>query len=163
MGLGLAFKAFFKCLRSNPESEQIAKILNPDETPKLPSAKRSRSSSAQLLSAFQKEGRFVDFLQEDLSSFPDAQVGSVARSVQVGCRKVLQQYLTLTPVLEDSEGAKVTVAEGFDPHKISLVGKVEGDPPFQGVLRHHGWCLEKDELPSLGAADVLLPAEVELE
>jgi hypothetical protein len=82
--------------------------------------------------------------------------------VQKGCRQVLQQYLTLTPVLEQKEGEPVTVEEGFDAHRISLVGKVEGNPPFTGVLRHHGWRLEKDALPPLGAADILLPAEVEL-
>ena len=62
----------------------------------------------------------------------------------------------------EKEGETVTVEEGFDAHKVSLVGKVEGDPPFTGQLRHHGWLLEKDELPDLGAPTVLLPAEVEL-
>lgn len=162
MGLKLAFKAFFKCLGTNPESEQIAILLTPDESKQLEAPKLVKSTSAQLLAAFQKEGRFIDFLQEDLSSFPDAQVGSVSRSVQEGCRKVLQQYLTLQPVLKDNEGDSVTVTEGFDAREISLVGKVEGDPPFTGTLRHHGWTLEKDELPELGIPNILLPAEVEL-
>jgi hypothetical protein len=162
VGLKLAFKAFFKCLKKGPEAEQIALVLEPDETKQLQAPKVAVSSSAQLLAAFQKEGRFIDFLQEDLSGFGDAQVGSVSRSVQEGCRKVLQQYLTLVPVMKEKEGDTVTVEEGFDPHKIALVGKVEGDPPFTGQLRHHGWLLEKDELPELGSASVLLPAEVEL-
>ena len=162
MGLKLAFKAFFKCLRTNPESEQIALLLAPEAAKQLEAPKVSQSSSAQLLAAFQKEGRFIDFLQEDLSGFPDAQVGSVSRSVQEGCRKVLQQYLTLEPVLSDGEGETVTVEEGFDAHEISLVGKVEGDPPFTGQLRHQGWSLKKDELPKLGSENILLPAEVEL-
>lgn len=162
MGLKLAFKAFFKCLKSSPESEKIALILESDPSKQLEAPRKKGSSSAQLLAAFQKEGRFIDFLQEDLASFGDAQVGSVSRSVQEGCRRVLQQYLTLQPVLDEKEGEKVTVETGFDPHRIALVGKVEGDPPFTGVLRHHGWLLEKDELPELGSPDVLLPAEVEL-
>ena len=162
MGLKLAFKAFFKCLKTTPEAEKIALILEGDSAKQLEAPKKRVSSAAQILAAFQKEGRFIDFLQEDLTSFGDAQVGSVSRSVQEGCRKVLQQYLTLQPVLSDKEGEKVTVDTGFDPHRIALVGKVEGDPPFHGVLRHHGWLLEKDELPELGSPDVLLPAEVEL-
>lgn len=162
MRIGLAFKAFFKCLRRGPEAEEIAKILNPDKPKQLEAPVVATSSAAQLLAVFQKEGRFIDFLQEDLSGFPDAQVGSVSRSVQEGCRRVLQQYLTLVPVLSDKEGDEVVVEEGFDPHRIALVGKVEGDPPFKGTLRHHGWVLEKDELPKLGAPDVLLSAEVEL-
>lgn len=161
MPIGLAFKAFFKCLGSNPTSQKIAELMEESEEEEAPKAVAT-SSSAQLLAAFQKEGRFIDFLQEDLSSFPDAQVGSVARSVQQGCRQVAQQYLTLTPVMSEKEGDQVTVEEGFDPHRVSLVGKVEGEPPFTGALRHHGWCLEKDELPALGTPDILLPAEVEL-
>jgi Domain of unknown function (DUF2760) len=162
VGLKLAFKAFFKCLRTSPEAEKIALILESDPTKQLEAPKPKSSSSGQLLAAFQKEGRFIDFLQEDLSGFGDAQVGSVSRSVQEGCRKVLQQYLTLEPVLPDKEGETVTVEEGFDPHRIALVGKVEGDPPFKGQLRHHGWILATDQLPELGSAQVLLPAEVEL-
>lgn len=163
-GLGLAFKAFFRCLKKGATSEKIAELLAQEKQELLPPPPGPVvSSSAQLLAAFQKEGRFIDFLQEDLTGFPDAQVGSVARNVHKGCRQVLQQYLTLQPVLEQKEGETVTVEEGFDPHRISLVGKVEGNPPFTGVLRHHGWRLEKDQLPPLGAAEILLPAEVELE
>lgn len=162
-GLGLAFKAFFRCLKKGPTSEKIAELLAQEKQELLAApVGPAVSSSAQLLAAFQKEGRFIDFLQEELSGFPDAQVGSVARNVHKGCRQVLQQYLTLQPVLEQKEGETVTVEEGFDPHRIALVGKVEGAPPFSGVLRHHGWRLEKDQLPPLGAAEILLPAEVEL-
>ncbi len=162
MGLALAFKAFFRCLRNNPTSEKIAELMQENQLA-LPEPVKATSSSAQLLAAFQKEGRFIDFLQEDLSGFPDAQVGSVARGMQKGCRQILQQYLTLVPVMEQKEGERVDVELGFDAHEIALVGKVEGDPPFSGVLRHHGWRLERDQLPVLGAADILLPAEVELD
>jgi uncharacterized protein DUF2760 len=162
MGLKLAFKAFFKCLGKNPEAEQIAKVLESDGQKQLEAPKPSSSTSAQLLAILQKEGRFIDFLQEDLTGVDDATVGSVSRNVQEGCRKVVKQYLTLAPVMTEKEGESVTVEEGFDAHKISLVGKVEGDPPFKGTLRHHGWMLEKDELPNLGAPSVLLAAEVEL-
>jgi hypothetical protein len=162
-GLGLAFKAFFRCLKKGPTSEKIAELIANEKQALLPPPKGPVfSSSAQLLAAFQKEGRFIDFLQEDLQGFPDAQVGSVARGVHKGCRQVLRQYLILSSVLDQKEGEKVTVDEGFDPHRISLVGKVEGSPPFTGILRHHGWRMEKDQLPPLGAADILLPAEVEL-
>lgn len=163
MGLKLAVKAFFRCLRSSPTSQKIAEILEKESQPLLPAPKAPVvSSSAQLLAAFQREGRFIDFLQEDLTAFPDAQVGSVARNVHKGCRQVMQQYLTLVPVLPQKEGETVSVEAGFDPHCIALVGKVEGEPPFSGVLRHHGWKLEKDQLPPLGNAEILLPAEVEL-
>ena len=59
MGLKLAFKAFFKCLGKNPESEQIAKLLEPGEAKQLEAPKPSFSTSAELLASLQKEGRFA--------------------------------------------------------------------------------------------------------
>lgn len=163
-GLGLAFKAFFCCLRKSSTSEKIAELLKPEEEAKdtKDTKAAAASSAAQLLAALQKEGRLIDFLKEELEDFPDAQVGSVARGVHKGCRRILEQYLELGPIIDDREGQTVTIEEGFDAHQVALVGKVEGAPPFKGVLRHHGWRLEKDHLPPLGAAGVLLPAEVEL-
>ncbi len=61
-----------------------------------------------LLSMLQREGRLIDFLQENVASFSDADVGAAARIVHEGCRKVVQQYLSLKPVLPESEGAPVT-------------------------------------------------------
>lgn len=162
-GLGLAFKAFFCCLKKSSAADQIEAILSKSEPLEAEDPKKTSSTAAQLLAAFQKEGRLIDFLREDLQGFADAQVGSVARGVQKGCRQVLDQYIEVQPVLTGDEGSEVTIPEGFDAHQISLVGKVEGAPPFTGVLRHHGWRLEKDKLPSLGCPGVLLPAEVELE
>ena len=54
------------------------------------------------------------------------------------------------------------VPSGFSPNEIRLVGKVQGDPPFQGTLRHHGWKLSSARLPELKPPEVLVPAEVEL-
>jgi hypothetical protein len=119
----------------------------------------------QLLSALQREGRLVDFLQEDLTGFPDAAVGAAARTVHAGCRKALSEVLGLEPVLRDAEGAQVTVERGFDPAAVRLTGNVVGEPPFRGALRHHGWRAREVRLPPLprdGDATVVAPAEVEL-
>jgi hypothetical protein len=46
-----------------------------------------------------------------------------------------------------------------------LTGRVEGEPPYRGVLRHRGWRATRLDLPvAVGAhnASVLAPAEVEL-
>ncbi len=159
MNIGLAFKAFFKILGDNEVARQVSEVF--EETPKeLPEA--TSDSAPQLLAVLQREGRFIDFLQEDLSGFKDAQIGAVARDVHTGCRKILEQYLTLEPVLAEEEGDSVTVPEGFDPTTVRLVGKVEGDPPFQGTLRHHGWKVASSKLPPIKNSAVLLPAEVEL-
>lgn len=159
MGLITAFRAFFKSLFDRKFSGKVDELLK--EMKALPPGPPP-ATAAQLLSALQKEGRLLDFLSESLDGFGDAQVGGVARSVHTGCAKVLKQYLTLEPVLSQGEGEPVEVPVGFDPHEIRLVGKVQGDPPFQGTLRHHGWKLVGAKLPEVGKADVLVPAEVEL-
>ncbi|MCA9791785.1 MAG: DUF2760 domain-containing protein [Candidatus Eremiobacteraeota bacterium] len=159
MSIGLAFKAFFKVLGDKDVAEKVSAILG--EAPKELAAPPV-DSAGQLLAALQREGRFIDFLQEDLAGFQDAQIGAVARDVHGGCRKALDQYLTIKPVMAESEGDSVTVPEGFDPNTIRLVGKVEGDPPFDGTLRHHGWKLQASKLPPMANAEILLPAEVEL-
>lgn len=158
MGLITATRAFFKALFNRQFSKKVDELLK--ETKALPPGPPP-PTAAQLLAVLQKEGRLLDFLSESLEGFADAQVGGVARGVHTGCAKALQQYLTLQPVLPEKDGDKVEVPVGFSPSEIRLVGKVQGDPPFQGVLRHHGWKLAAARLPEL-KSDVLVPAEVEL-
>ena len=69
----------------------------------------------QLLALFQREGRLVDFLQQDIASFPDADVGAAARVVHEGCRKALRAHAEIAPVRAEEEGARVTLEAGFDP------------------------------------------------
>ncbi|MFL5322050.1 MAG: DUF2760 domain-containing protein, partial [Myxococcaceae bacterium] len=88
-----------------------------------------------------------------------------ARVVHEGCRKVLKQYLTLEPVLKDSEGARVAVPAGFDANRIRLTGNVTGNPPFSGTLKHHGWVATEVKLPKVSSGldhKVIAAAEVEL-
>jgi len=125
----------------------------------------STAPALQLLALLQREGRFVDFLQQDLGSFPDADVGVAARVVHEGCRRVLSAHATVEPVRSESEGERVTLSAGFDADAVKLVGEVTGQPPYAGVLRHRGWRASKIELPLIvGAHDqrILAPAEVEL-
>jgi hypothetical protein len=126
---------------------------------------KEHASALYLLAMLQREGRLVDFLQEEVASFSDSEVGAAARIVHQGCRKVVQQYLALEPVLKDSEGARVSVPQGFDAQRIRLTGNVPGQPPFQGSLKHHGWATTHVKLPDVPAAldlRVIAPAEVEL-
>jgi hypothetical protein len=159
MGLITATRAFFKALFNRKFSQKVDELLK--EMKALPPG-APPPTAAQLLAVLQKEGRLLDFLSESLDGFADAQVGGVARGVHSGCAKVLQQYLTLQPVLPEKDGESVEVPVGFSPAEIRLVGKVQGDPPFKGTLRHHGWKLASARLPDLKAQDVLVPAEVEL-
>ena len=138
------------------------------EAPKAPEKlppEREHAPALALLSMLQREGRFVDFLQENVAAYPDADVGAAARIVHEGCRKVLKQYLTLEPVLPQAEGDRVNVPVGFDANRIRLTGNVAGQPPFNGALKHHGWMTAQVRFPTVSAAmdpRVLAPAEVEL-
>lgn len=119
----------------------------------------------QLLAVLQREGRLVDFIEEDLTGFPDAAIGAAARTVHAGCKRAIEELFRLEPVYREAEGSRVTVAAGFDPVAIRLTGNVVGQPPFQGSLRHHGWrALEVKLPPVIDGKDpkVLAPAEVEL-
>src|SRR5262249_7249286 len=106
-----------------------------------------------------------DFLLEDITAYQDAQVGAAVRDIHRGCRKVIEEHITLDRILNGEEGQTVTVPSGFDPASIRLVGNVTGQPPFTGTLQHHGWRVKEIKLPEVGSgrdAFVVAPAEVSL-
>lgn len=130
----------------------------------IPAEKRAAPALA-FLGMLQREGRFIDFIQEEVAPFSDAEVGAAARIVHEGCRKVLRQYLSLEPVMKEAEGARVNVPKGFDATRIQLTGNVTGEGPYAGALKHGGWVATEVRLPKLSEAmdaRVLAPAEVEL-
>jgi hypothetical protein len=120
----------------------------------------------RVLSVLQRDGRLVDFLMEDIDAIGDTQIGASVRAIHQGCRKALRDYLTIEPVVSSPEGEAISVGADFDPAAIRLTGNVPGSPPFQGVLKHHGWRVKSVHLPVLPAArddsSVLAPAEVEM-
>ena len=161
--LGLAFRV----LGDATLAGQVAALQAPAlaEKPAPPPPEKTHASGLAVLALLQREGRLADFLQEDVAGFSDADIGAAARVVHAGSRKVLQQYVTLEPVLKDSEGASVTVPAGFNAEKIRLTGNVAGQPPFRGTLKHHGWVATAVKLPEVAATldpRVIAPAEVEL-
>jgi len=122
-------------------------------------------AALQLLALLQREGRFVDFVQEDMSSFSDAEIGGAARVVHDGCKKALAEHLPITPVRSEGEGDKITLAKGFDAREVRLTGNVAGEPPYTGTLAHRGWRVSEVKLPKMAEghdAKILAPAEVEL-
>jgi hypothetical protein len=121
--------------------------------------------AVQMLALLQRDGRLIDFLSENISAYPDAQLGAAVRSIHETCRLVLNQYVKLEPVLNSDEDQPVTVQGGFDPAAVKLIGNVAGEAPFRGVLRHKGWRVKELKMPPLaqGAGRlVIAPAEVEL-
>lgn len=179
--LGLAFVAFVLILRKVAFAEGVRALRDGTPRPVLeqppalapaPEAKPlaapvsapSSDAALHLLAALQREGRLVDFLEEDVAAFPDADVGAAARQVHEGCRKALRSLVRMEPVLPQKEGDAVTVPAGFDAGAIRLAGRVVGAPPFTGTLRHHGWRAVEVRLAAPSGLDprVVAPAEVEL-
>jgi hypothetical protein len=143
----------------------------PEPTPALPpppvplTPEQQHTAALFFLGLLQREGRLIDFLQEDIAGASDADLGAASRVVHAGCKKVLTQYLALAPVVTDSEGASITVPQGFDASRFRLTGNVTGQGPWQGSLKHHGWACTKIDLPTVPTTvdvKVIAPAEVEL-
>jgi hypothetical protein len=128
-------------------------------------APESYDRAVQMLVLLQRDGRLIDFLAENISAYPDTQLGAAVRTIHETCRQVLNRYVKLEPILDSEEDRPVTVQAGFDPAAIKLIGNVVGEPPVRGMLRHKGWRVQEVNLPPLPQATgrmVIAPAEVEL-
>ena len=168
--VGLAFRCFFRVLSGKPvpeealpEKEEPKALPAPEPEPEPEEDDLSRA--IQVLGILQKEGRLIDFLREDIEDYEDAQIGAAVRNIHRDCRKALEEHLPLEAVMPGEEDSKVTVEAGFDPSTVRLIGNVTGEPPFSGVLRHHGWRAKDPKLPALpesGDSNIVAPAEVEL-
>ncbi|MFZ4701945.1 MAG: DUF2760 domain-containing protein, partial [Candidatus Methylumidiphilus sp.] len=122
-------------------------------------------AALQLLGLLQKEARFIDFAQEDVSKYSDADIGAAARVVHEGCRKVLRQHFELESVRTEAEGKRITLPKGFDAGSIRITGNIVGVAPFTGTLVHRGWKSTEVKLPKVTEGHdvkIISPAEVEL-
>jgi hypothetical protein len=170
----LAFSAFWRILVNRQFATHVIRLLQGEspaparepEVAKPPALREAPTDSAlQLLGLLQQEGRFVDFLEEDVSAYSDADIGAAARVVHEGCRKALREHIRFEPVRSEPEGSRLTLEQGFDASSVRLAGNVVGQPPFTGTLVHRGWRAEEVKLPRLAQGhdvSVLAPAEVEL-
>lgn len=117
-----------------------------------------------LLALLQREGRLLDFLQQDVTTFGDAEVGAAARVVHDGCRRALKAHAEVKSLRSEAEGERISVSAN-EVRDVKLVGNVGGSAPYRGTLRHRGWRIESLRLPArVGEQDarVVAPAEVEL-
>jgi len=165
----LAFAAFFTILFKGrlPASLQPGATAEPAGAPAPPPLAREDSSdrAVQLLALLQRDGRLVDFVTEDLSAYSDAQIGASVRDIHAGCRRVLDRYVTLEPVVNSREGDRVTLGQDLDTAAVRLVGNVTGKPPFSGRLLHRGWRISHVQLPPLSdaaARAIVAQAEIEI-
>ncbi|MGB5445042.1 MAG: DUF2760 domain-containing protein [Psychromonas sp.] len=136
------------------------------EAPKTVVLKEATPEAAlQLLTLLQQDARFIDFIQEDLSGYSDADIGAAARVVHEGSKKTLDTYFTLEAIRSEQEESAISLPEGFNASEIRLTGNVVGQAPFKGILIHKGWKVSEVKLPKLAAghdASIVAPAEVEL-
>jgi hypothetical protein len=169
--LNYAFRCFFALLFRGEIPQDILQALGistPSAQPKTVTAKPSPESldrAVQMLALLQRDGRLVDFLMEDVSPYPDGQLGAAVRSIHTSCRQVLERYLKLEPIISSEEDQPVTVPARFDPAAVKLIGNVTGEPPILGLLRHRGWRVGEITLPSLPEGSgraIVAPAEVEV-
>jgi len=173
--LSYAFQCFFSVLSKGAIPAEIAPELVPeraqpapafDQAPTLEApALESVDRAVQMLALLQRDGRLIDFITEDIAPYQDAQIGAAARDVHESCRKAIDHYLSLEPVIASEEGQPVTVEPGFDPAAIKLIGNVTGRPPLRGMLRHRGWRASQVNLPPLpdsSGRSIIAPAEVEI-
>ena len=182
--LALALRAFIKIVFEPRFAGQVALLEAPasapppQEPPESPAANASPDAEATaeadpavigaltLLRVLQREGRFIDFVQQDIAAFSDADVGAAARVVHDGCRAVLHQQLELRAISDvaEDEPSKISDPEEIRSGRWKLTGNVGGAPPHQGFVRHCGWLALQCRLPqSVGNDDpaILCPAELE--
>lgn len=140
---------------SSPVAPSVEKELAAD----------SGVSGLRLLALLQAEGRLIDFLEEDIDEYSDAQVGAAVRSIHAGCRKALHEHICIERIYTQEDGSEIEVGPEYDRATLRLTGNVHGQPPFRGTLQHGGWRATELNLPPPPPgldARILAPAEVEI-
>jgi len=154
-----------------PEIKFVEKIVEVEKIVQAPAPEpivlkeATPDAALQLLGLLQQEARFIDFINEDVSAYSDADIGAAARVVHQGCNKTIKEHFSIVPVSGDTEGSRVTLPKGFDAASYRLTGNIVGDAPFSGTLVHKGWQVTDLRLPKLTKghnANIIAPAEVEL-
>jgi len=174
----LAFKTFFRLLGNAEladciqqfDSTQDKALPAPEAKPapivKAEPPKPTRSDAISLLEALQREARLIDFLQEDITSYSDAQVGAAVREVHRGCADVLMRTFEIGPIESTPEGTQRSVTTNDNSARIRLTGQVTETRPVSGELVHAGWIAKKCALPKWNGTEqdalVIAPAEVEI-
>lgn len=152
-------------VRKTVSSSITATVPSASAAPGARAVKPRRSEAIALLSALQREARFVDLVQEPLQQYTDQQIGAAARDVLRDCNAVLQRMFAIVPVIEGSENAMLETPATIPAGRLMVTGKPAGNPPFRGRLVHHGWEASQCQLPEWTgdeqAKNVIAPAEIE--
>jgi hypothetical protein len=165
--LAIAFKLIFSgqyartLLQPTDKETEQAPATQPHNTASQP----NYDSALQLLAVLQKEGRLIDFIQEDVNQFSDEQVAAAARVVHQGVKKALNEHASFSPATTESEGGRVSLSPDFNRNQYRLTGNVSGVGPFNGTLIHKGWHVDRLSLPEIVSVtdlNYIAAAEVEV-
>lgn len=168
--LGLAFKILFSGATANKVmaslSDETTKLPAPEVKAKPVAPKPTRSDALMLLSVLQREARFIDFIQEPIDGYSDAQVGAAVREIHRGCHTVLGRLFAPQAIIDQEEGSAVSIEDPASG-KYRLTGNVtQSSGSVSGELMHHGWQAAKCEIPKWSggedAIDVIASAEVQV-
>lgn len=167
--------------KSEDQSLYETKILKRDEldlptvdlsTVDLPSAeiKTKESKRETLISddllvflrLLQEEGRLIDFLKQDITTYDDSQVASASRVVHRGCSSIINKYLSIATVIDSEENSTIDFPKDLLDGSI----KVQGKNGEKIRVIHQGWKLISANIPEivrdLDAEELLIvPAEGE--
>jgi hypothetical protein len=119
--------------------ESRTETARPVPVPVQTTSNRAEAEIVSFLATFQERGRLIDFLMDDITTYDDAQVGAAARVVHQGCKAALEEYFSIRPIREETEGSSVTIPAGYAADEYRLIGKISGPGGFSGTLLHHGW------------------------
>src|SRR5262245_27272071 len=151
-----AFRCFFSLLFKGTIAPDIVEAVAPSQQrvasrptpapaagpapppPRAPAEDRG-DRAVQLLALLQRDGRLVDFLREEIGAYSDAQIGAAVREVHASCRRAIDRYLPLEPILPDEEGQTTTLGAPVDPSAVKLIGNVGTQTSYRGTVRHRGW------------------------
>jgi hypothetical protein len=162
--IGLSVRAWWRILRDPAFADKVRPLLAAEEKPAGPP--KPSPEPLRLLTLLQRgDGRFLDFVMENVANAGDEQIVAAVRTMQPVWQSTLKEYLVLEPVRAEPEGNSVEVPPGFDPSAVQLTGNVTGQPPFRGDLKHAGWRVRDIKLPPVPEGQdpfVIQPAEVEL-
>jgi hypothetical protein len=175
----LAFQCFFAILFRGRISPEAAEALGlspapaptkaaPPAAPPGPPADLYNEGAVRMLAILQRDARLVDFLMEDISAYPDEQVGAAVRTLHDEGAKSLARYVEVAAVIDGIEGEVIRVEESgpfTDASAVKFLGNLPAQGrPRQGLLRHRGWRALRLELPAaVRGSMVIAPAEIEAE
>ena len=154
---------------SQPQPQPVEKIVEKiveKVVEKKVFEKPVRSDALTLLASLQREARFIDFLQEDIQPFDDAQIGAIVRDVHRGCAQTIKRMFEIEPLSDKAEGETISLEPGFDPllYKIDSTDSLENGA-VEGTVVHPGWKATRCEFPvwTGGKDSALIVAPIEIE